>query len=186
MLDQRPGLTVFEVEGKSAERLFAPEAGGHRWQRVPPTEKRGRKHTSTVTVAVLAAEQDAAPQLDERDIEWQATVGSGPGGQHKNKTASCVVMTHKPTGLTVRIENERSQHRNRVSALRLLSARLAERERNSKNAERATTRREQVGSGERGDKIRTVRLQDDRVVDHRTGKRMKASRYLRGHVSELH
>lgn len=108
------------------KELFENEPGGHRWQRVPPTARHGRRHTSTVTVAVMPVDERKVAQLSERDVEWQATVGSGPGGQHRNKTASAVQMKHLDTGLTVRIEGGRSQTQNRELAFRVLSARIEE------------------------------------------------------------
>lgn len=185
ILDERPGLIVAEVNGRHVGDLFRLEPGGHRWQRVPPTEKRGRRHTSTVTVAVLPVASDRGASISERDIEWKATLGSGNGGQARNKTSSCVQMKHKPTGISVRVESERSQLLNRESAFRLLSARIAELEQSGRAQERSSERRQQLGSGQRGDKIRTVRLQDDSVVDHQTGKRTSAGRYLRGFVDDL-
>lgn len=161
------------------------EPGGHRFQRIPPTEKRGRRHTSTVTVAVLPISSSRDLTIHERDIEWQATRGSGNGGQARNKTSSCVQMKHKPTGVSVRVESERSQLLNRESAFRLLSARIANAERSSRDESRSSERREQVGSGQRGDKIRTIRLQDDVAIDHRTNKKMSASRYMRGFIEEI-
>lgn len=111
--------------------------------------------------------------------------GSGAGGQARNKTSNAVQMTHRPTGITVRVETDRSQHTNRLTARRMLAARIAASVQDRNRSARDRTRRQQVGSGMRGDKIRTVRLQDDVVVDHRSGKRMKASRYRQGFLLEL-
>jgi peptide chain release factor 1 len=186
LIDSRPGQIVFEASGKNAGRLFAAEPGGHRWQRVPPTEKRGRRHTSTVTVAVLPLlPKDEAPEINERDIEWQATVGTGNGGQKRNKTANCVQMKHLPSGIAVRVEAGRSLHQNRETALRMITARLHEQERIRARSARASARKGQVGSGMRGDKVRTIRMQDHQVVDHRTGKKTSTGRYLKGHVADL-
>ncbi len=185
IIEERPGLLVFEARGRRAVEVFAGETGGHRWQRVPPTERRGRRHTSTVTVAVLPLEVRSDVVIGERDIEWQATRGSGKGGQHRNKTSSAVQMRHLPSGITVRVEAERSQHQNRATALRILSARLSALAQGTATSERAQTRRGQVGTGQRGDKIRTVRTQDDSVVDHRTNKRTSFSRYRRGHLEDF-
>jgi peptide chain release factor 1 len=185
LLDSRPGQVTLEVAGAGAARLFAHEPGGHRWQRVPPTERRGRRHTSTVTVVVLPVTDEQVAALDERDVEWQATRGSGAGGQARNKTSNAVMMKHKPTGISVRVESERSQWQNKQSALRMIAAKLAEDAAQSSRQREGQSRRAQVGSGMRGDKIRTVRLQDDNVVDHRSGKRMNASRYMRGYIAEL-
>lgn len=185
IVSERVGSMTLEVSGREAARLFASEPGGHRWQRVPPTERRGRRHTSTVTVAVLSATGRSNEDISERDIEWQATRGSGAGGQARNKTSNCVRMKHVPTGISVRVESERSQTLNRETAFRMLAARVAEKSEQARGDAEARSRREQVGSGQRGDKIRTVRLQDDVVVDHRSGRRMSAARYRRGYLAEI-
>lgn len=123
--------------------------------------------------------------IDEREIEWQATRGSGAGGQHRNKTDSAIQMKHLPSGITVRIETERSQTQNRELAFRVLSARLRASREEKGHRDRARDRRQQIGSGERGDKIRTVRTQDGIVTDHRTGKRTSFTRYQRGFLEDL-
>lgn len=158
--------------------MFANEAGGHRWQRVSPTEKRGRVHTSTVTVAVLE-ENKFDFNIDKRDIRYVMTKGTGPGGQHRNKTESCVTAIHKPTGLSVKID-ARHQHKNKALATRLLSERVREQKRDQSCNERHANRKQQVGSGMRGDKRRTYRSKDDAVVDHIIGKKWRLSKWLRG------
>lgn len=170
---------VFRVS-REAEALFAGEAGGHRWQRVPPTERRDRVHSSTVTVAALQEPHSAKFEVPGADLEWTTTRGTGPGGQHRNKTESAVLLRHTPTGLVVRCQSERSQHRNKASALEVLRARLWERQRAAEHGDRAGVRRAQVGSGQRGDKRRTVRQQADEVVDHLTGQRWRWRDYQRG------
>lgn len=170
---------MFEVPSEGAE-LFTDEAGGHRWQRTPPNEKRGRVHTSTVTVAVLPEPTEAELHLDPRDLHIIATRGTGPGGQARNTTDSCIQVTHKPTGIQVRCDTERSQHQNRASALASLRARLWEEEQRRLAGDRASARRAQVGSGMRGDKRRTIRAQDDQVHDHVTGRRWRLREYLKG------
>jgi peptide chain release factor 1 len=152
---------------------------------VPPNEKRGRVHTSTITVAVLPEPSAAELRLSSADLSVVdlsvATCrGSGAGGQHRNKTESCVVITHKPTGLTVRCESERSQSQNRETAMALLRARLHAAETERRAAARAGERRRQVGSGMRGDKRRTIRCQDGTVVDHLTGRTWPLRAYERG------
>lgn len=179
-MDERPGILVFRVSGADAAATFSNEAGGHRWQRVPPNEKRGRVHTSTVTVAVLPEPTAVQVNISERDIEWTAQRGSGPGGQHRNKTESAVLVKHKPTGIVAYCQSERSQHRNRASAMAVLRARLWQREHEAVNGVRADDRRRQVGSGMRGDKRRTIRSQDGQVVDHVTGRRWNFEAYQRG------
>ncbi len=173
------------MSGRGAERAFAHESGGHRWQRVPPNEKRGRVHTSTVTVVVMAEPSAGELELDPRDLEEKFTRGSGKGGQHRNKTDSAVQLRHKPSGMAVRVENGRSQATNRETALRLLRARLAAAKQQSEAAERHRLRREQAGSGQRGDKVRTIALQRDQVTDHRTGRSCSAREYLRGRLRSI-
>lgn len=168
------------MTGSGARDVFRNEGGGHRWQRIPPTEKRGRVQTSTVTVAVLDPDAIAGVALNHADVEITTTRGSGPGGQNRNKTESCVVAVHRPTGLTVRIDNERSQHQNRATAYKLLAARLYEAERERAFNERVKDRKSQVGSGMRGDKVRTYRTQDDQVNDHRTGQRWRLKDWVKG------
>ena len=165
--------------------MFGGEAGGHRCQRIPPNERKGRVHTSTVTVAVLPEVAEKDFRFDPRDLEWTTMRGSGAGGQHRNVTDSAVRVVHKPTGMTVRCESERSQAQNKETALALLRARLAEQERSSAARDRDASRRSQVGSGMRGDKIRTYRWQDDSVVDERTGRRASLKQVLRGDLDAL-
>lgn len=160
--------------------MFRDEAGGHRWQRVPPNEKRGRVHSSTITVAVLPEPTEAEVRIDPRDLDIQTCRSSGSGGQKVNKTESAVVVTHRPTGLMVRCETERSQHQNKATALALLRTRIRQAEQQRLAGARADDRRRQVGSGMRGDKRRTVRCQDGNVVDHVTGRTWRYRDYERG------
>lgn len=185
MLEARPGFLVFTARGPRVARWFAHEAGGHRWQRIPPTEKRGRVHSSTVTVVVLEPATEAEVELRPEDLDENFTRGSGAGGQHRNKTSTAVHLRHVPTGLWVRVDGGRSQSINRQTALALLRARLLSERRAAADAERKATRKAQAGSGMRGDKIRTVQVQGDTVVDHRRGTRMTYRRYARGHLDEL-
>lgn len=160
--------------------MFRDEPGGHRWQRVPPTEKRGRVHTSTITVAVLREATEAQIRLDPRDLEVSHCRGSGAGGQHRNVTDSAVIIRHVPSGLVVRCESERSAHQNKATALALLRARLWAAAEEARVGAIAATRRRQVGSGMRGDKRRTIRCQDGVVTDHVTGRRWTLRAYERG------
>jgi peptide chain release factor 1 len=168
------------VEGESLDHLRL-EAGGHRWQRVPPTERKGRVHTSTVTVAVLDPQDPKTPQLDPAEVRITLTRGSGPGGQHRNKVETCVVAIHEPTGLSVRIDG-RSQAANRKMALAILATKLADQRAAAACTVQNRSRQEQVGSGMRGDKVRTYRVRDDQVVDHRTGQKFRLSAWMRGEV----
>lgn len=186
ILDDRPGMLTFRASGKDADRIFQNEAGGHRWQRIPPNEKRGRVHTSTVTVACLSEPTEVEVRLDPRDLTEKTCRGSGAGGQHRNKTDSAVILTHAPTGLVVRCETERSQHANRDNAMRLLRARIYAQEHEIASRARAQDRKRQVGSGMRADKIRTVALQRNQVTDHRSGCQIPAKEYLRGELERLH
>jgi len=178
---------ILEVSGEGTERAFEYESGGHRWQRVPPNEKHGRRHTSTVTVSVMPTYfgiEDSV--LKDSDIDWWAVRGSGAGGQARNKTSNCVMMKHKPTNTLVRVETSRSQWENRQAARRLLAAKLTDVVLDELLGEQNRRRKLQVGEGKRGDKIRTIRMQDNRVKDHRTGKSMPADVYLRGEIGGLH
>jgi len=136
-------------------------------------------HTSTVTVAVLDPEVDEIYVLDGSEIETRASRGSGPGGQHRNRTESCITAVHKPTGTSVRIDM-RSQHQSKEMALKILADKIGGRKSKAYREDREKLRKEQVGSGMRGDKIRTYRLQDDQVKDHRTGKTWKLKKWMRG------
>jgi len=180
IIEESTGFLSFQAQGKGAKKVFAHEAGGHRFQRIPPTDKRGRVHTSTVTVAVLEEPTSTSFVINEKDIEWTTCRGSGAGGQHRNRTESAVQMTHIPTGLRVRMENERSQHQNKELAFRVLAARIHERQMNESSASRDKVRKNQVGSGMRGDKIRTIRQQDGVVTDHNSGNKIKYKDYVRG------
>lgn len=168
------------LKGRGAAEAFAHEEGGHRWQRVPPNDKHGRVHTSTITVAVLPEGGAPSIRIDPSDLEWRASRGSGAGGQKRNKTESAVDLVHVPTGIAVHCENERSLQQNKAVALAKLSARLAERARAIEHASRSAERRAQIGSGMRGDKRRTIRCQDGVVVDHPTGRTWRLRDYLRG------
>ncbi len=168
------------MSGKGAAATFADEPGGHRWQRVPPTERRGRVHTSTITVAVLAEPAEALVVLRDDDLEISRCRGSGAGGQHRNKRDTAVRIRHLPTGLDVRCEAERSQHDNLATAMAVLRARIWQAEQARVSGARADDRRRQIGSGMRGDKRRTIRQQDDVVNDHVTGKQWRYRDYERG------
>lgn len=180
IVDDRPSIVVVSVTGAKAAEVFKDEAGGHRWQHVPKHEKRGRVQTSTVTVAVLPEPAEGEFHVPESECEWQATRGSGAGGQARNKVSSAVQLWHRPTGVMVRCESERSQHQNRRTAMSLLRARLWVSQQEASSSSVASARRQQVGSGMRGDKRRTVRVQDGQVNDHVTGRKWRLKEYLRG------
>jgi peptide chain release factor 1 len=175
------------IEGKGAYSQLKYEGGVHRVQRVPVTEAAGRIHTSTVTVAVLPEAEEVEVEIDEaKDLRIDVFRASGPGGQSVNTTDSAVRITHLPTGLVVACQDEKSQHKNKAKALKILRARLLERAQAEQQAEVAESRRSMVGTGERSERIRTYNFPQGRVTDHRINLTLYAlDRVLDGELDPL-
>ena len=176
----------FSVEGDGAYSRFKFESGVHRVQRVPETESQGRIHTSTTTVAVLPEAEDVDFELNEKDLQIDTFRSSGAGGQHINKTSSAIRITHIPTGTVVECQDERSQHKNKDKALKVLRARLYDAEKAKHDAEIAGERKAQVGTGDRSERIRTYNYPQGRVSDHRINLTLyKLEQILNGDLDEL-
>ena len=176
----------FMVTGKGVYSRLKFESGVHRVQRVPDTESSGRIHTSTSTVAVLPVVEDVEIDINPADIKMDVFRASGAGGQHVNKTSSAVRLTHIPTGLVAECQTERSQVQNREYAMRLLSSRLYEIEKNKRDSELANERKSQVGSGDRSEKIRTYNYPQGRITDHRIGLSIfQMEDFLNGNLDEM-
>ncbi len=177
---------IAEITGRSVFARLKYESGVHRVQRVPATESQGRIHTSTVTVAVLPEAEEVDVQIDEGDLRIDVYRASGAGGQHVNKTESAVRITHIPTGIVVAMQEEKSQHKNRAKAMKILRARMYEQQRASLHATRAADRKSQVGTGDRSERIRTYNFPQGRVSDHRINLTLyKIDRVMIGELDEF-
>ncbi len=177
---------ILGIEGEGVYRELQYESGGHRVQRVPETETKGRIHTSAATVAVLPEPEDVEIDLKPDDFRKDIFCASGPGGQHVNKTASAIRLTHLETGIVVQCQDEKSQHKNFAKALRVLKTRLYEAKRQAEHDKRASERKTLVGSGDRSQRIRTYNFPENRVTDHRINLTLyKLDSILAGDVQPL-
>jgi peptide chain release factor 1 len=177
---------VLAVEGDGVWRRLKFESGGHRVQRVPETESQGRIHTSAATVAVLPEAEEVELEVNPADLRIETMRAGGAGGQHVNKTESAVRITHVPTGTVAICMDNKSQHKNRASAMRVLRSRLFEAERARQHAERAAMRKTQVGSGDRNSRVRTYNWPQNRVTDHRANENYSLEQVLAGKLSAVH
>lgn len=183
-LDLKEGFAVLRFSGRGAKAAFAQEAGGHRIQQVSPTERKGRVHSSTITVAVLDEPAGTELKINPRELKFETYRASGPGGQHRNTSDTAVRVTHIPTGIQA-CSTHKSQARNKTLALAALKARLLKAQVATQCKSRNSNRKKQVGTGERSDKIRTIAYQRGRVENHATGKRMKIRDYERGEIDKI-
>jgi peptide chain release factor 1 len=177
---------TFLVEGDGVYSRLKFESGAHRVQRVPETESSGRIHTSAVTVAVLPEADDVTIFIDPKDIEIDTFRSSGAGGQHVNKTSSAIRVTHKPTGLVVECQDERSQFKNKDKALKILRSRLYDQKQKEQADKISAARKDQVGSGDRSERIRTYNFPQGRITDHRIGMTIyKLESFMNGEIDEI-
>ena len=177
---------VFNIQGKDVYSKLKYEAGTHRVQRVPATETQGRIHTSAVTVAIMPEAEEVDVQINPSDLKIDVYRSSGPGGQSVNTTDSAVRITHNPTGLVVTCQDEKSQHKNRERALKVLRARLYDEKMRAQQEEMAHDRKSQIGSGDRSERIRTYNFPQERVSDHRIGLTLhKLSQMMEGDIDEM-
>ncbi len=174
------------MAGKNVYENLRYESGGHRVQRIPATESSGRVHTSAVTVAILPEMEETDVDIKQDDLRIDVLRAGGAGGQHVNKTESAVRITHLPTGIVVKCEDQRSQLQNKAAAMKVLRARLYEKQQEESMGERAELRKNQVGSGDRSDKVRTYNFPQNRVTDHRVNVTLyKLDQFMTGTIDEI-
>ena len=176
---------ILGVEGDGAYRCLQYESGGHRVQRVPETEAKGRVHTSAATVAVMAEPEDVEIDLKANDYEIDKFRASGPGGQHVNKTSSAIRLHHLATGIIVSCQDEKSQHKNLAKALRVLKTRLYEMKRQEEDRKRSVERRSKIGSGDRSERIRTYNFPQNRLTDHRINENFNLENVIAGNLGPV-
>jgi peptide chain release factor 1 len=176
---------ILGLEGEGVFRVMQYESGGHRVQRVPETEAKGRVHTSAATVAVMAEPEDIEIDIKPDDYREDVFHSSGPGGQHVNKTASAIRMTHYETGIVVQCQDEKSQHKNRAKALRMLKTRLYDARREAEHKKRSDERKSKIGSGDRSQRIRTYNFPQNRLTDHRINENFNLDNVIAGNLQPV-
>jgi len=177
---------VFSISGKNVYENLRYESGGHRVQRIPQTEANGRVHTSAITVAIMPEVEETDVVINSDDLKIDVLRSGGAGGQHVNKTESAVRITHLPSGIVIKCQDDRSQHKNKASAMKVLRARLYELEQDKLQSERSEMRKEQVGSGDRSQKIRTYNFPQNRVTDHRINMTIyNLEAFIQGEIDEM-
>jgi peptide chain release factor 1 len=176
---------ILGLEGDGVYRRLQYESGGHRVQRVPETEAKGRVHTSAATVAVMAEPEDVEIELKSEDYRLDRFSASGPGGQHVNKTQSAVRLTHLATGIVVQCQDEKSQHKNMAKALRVLKTRLYEAKREEEHRKRSNERRTKIGSGDRSERVRTYNFPQNRLTDHRVNQNWNLENIITGNLDPV-